>query len=103
MYQIYICDFKKAGLYQIGTRPVVVTKKENGSYIVYKITSRERNDKYHVRLNNYMIYGYCDISGWYKLDKKCLLKYIRDCTTSEIQAIDEGIRKFKSLGKKTEE
>lgn len=102
MYQIYICDFKKANIPQAGVRPVVVTKMGN-KCIVYKITSRERNDKYHVRLNNYMIHGYCDISGWYKLDRCCLLNYVRDCTTSEIQAIDEGIKKFKSLDKKTEE
>lgn len=91
MYKIYYADMAKAtGISEMGKRPVVSVGFVNGDknkVKVYKITSRNRNDKFHVKINTYVVNGYCDISNLYIIDTKYLLNFKRDCTTSEINAI----------------
>ena len=94
MYKIYFADLGKAtGIPEIGKRPVVFVGMVNGKAKVYKITSRNRNDRFHVRMNNYIVNGFCDISQFYLIDKKYLLSYKRDCTTSEIKSINKFSKK----------
>lgn len=94
MYKVYFADLGKAtGIKEIGKRPVVSVGLIDGKAKVYKITSRNREDYKHIRMNTYIISGYCDISKFYLIDKKYLISYQRDCTKSEIEAIDKYAKK----------
>lgn len=94
MYKIYFADLGKAtGNKEIGKRPVVFVGVVDGKAKVYKITSRNRNDKKHIRMNSYIISGFCDISQYYLIDTKYLMSYKRDCTKSEIDAINKFAKK----------
>lgn len=95
MYKIYFADMGKAtGVPQMGTRPVVVVKGDKNTVTVYKITSRMREDKRHVRMNNYVIVGFCDISKSYTINKKYLKGFKRYCTTSEFNSIQRRAREY---------
>lgn len=95
MYKIYFADMGKAtGVPQMGTRPVVVVKGDKNTVTVYKITSRMREDKRHVRMNNYVIVGFCDISKSYTINKKFLKNFKRYCTTSEINSIQARAKEY---------
>lgn len=95
MYKIYFADMGKATrIPQMGTRPVVVVKGDKNTVTVYKITSRMREDKRHVRMNNYVIVGFCDISKSYTIDRKYLKGFKRYCTTSEINSIQRRAREY---------
>ena len=95
MYKIYWCNLGKAvGNPEIGVRPIVSTGIVNGKVKVFQITSRNRNDRYHVRMNHYMIRGFCGMSYYYLIDKKYLLDYCRDCTTSEVDAMNQKIKEL---------
>ncbi len=94
MYKVYFADMGKAtGVNEMGKRPVVVINRNKDKVEVLKITSRNRNDKFHIRMNNYIINGYCETAKSYWIDKKYLLSYKRDCTTSEEAAIKEKRKK----------
>lgn len=90
MFKIYFADMAKAtGKKEIKKRPVVVIK-ESGNYVsVLKITSRNKDDEFHVRMNNFIIHGFCDISHIYKIERRYLLRWMRNCTSSEVEAIEE--------------
>ena len=76
---------------EIKKRPVVVIK-ESGNYVsVLKITSRNKDDEFHVRMNNFIIHGFCDISHIYKIERRYLLRWMRNCTSSEVEAIEEKL------------
>ena len=101
MYKIYFAELGKAtGIKEIGTRPVVLISENDKECMVLKITSRNRDDRKHVRMNPYIINGFCDISQTYFIDKKYLKDYMRDCTKSEYSSIREKIRnkKFMQVG-----
>lgn len=68
-------------------RPCVVCSDNGKSLKVYKITTRNKDDKYHFRMNPYKISGFCDAGTCYEIDKKYLVSYKRPCTVSEIQGI----------------
>ena len=88
MYKIFYADLGKiTGEKEIGTRPVVSVKTIGEKAIVYKITSRMRPDFRHVRMNNYKIFGFCDVSKSYTIPKNMLKWYQRDCTRSETDEI----------------
>ena len=92
MYKIYYANMAKGtGMSEIGKRPVVSVRSDGDYVEVYKITSRNRNDEHHVRMNNFLVHGYCDISHKYRINKKYLTSWIRDCTTSEVEGIKEGL------------
>lgn len=95
MYKIYWCNLGKAvGNPEIGVRPIVSTGIVNGKVKVFQITSRNRDDRYHVRMNHYMIRGFCGMGYYYLIDKKYLLDYCRDCTTSEMDAMNQKIKEL---------
>lgn len=95
MYKIYFADMGKAtGVSQMGTRPVVVVKGDKNTVTVYKITSRMREDKRHVRMNNYVIIGFCDIGKSYTIDRKYLKGFKRYCTISEFNSIQRRAREY---------
>lgn len=95
MYKIYFADMGKAtGVPQMGTRPVVVVKGDKNTVTVYKITSRMREDKRHVRMNNYVIIGFCDIGKSYTIDRKYLKGFKRYCTISEFNSIQRRAREY---------
>ena len=95
MYKIYWCNLGKAvGNPEIGVRPIVSTGFVNGKVKVFQITSRNRNDRYHVRMNHYMVRGFCGMSYYYLIDRKYLLDYCRDCTTSEVDAMNQKIKEL---------
>lgn len=91
MYKIYFADMGRAtGNHNMGKRPVVSLNVEDEDYVkVMKVTSRMRNDEFHVRMNNFLVHGYCDVSHTYRIKKKYLLDWIRDCTVSETEGINE--------------
>lgn len=92
MFKIYYANMAKGtGMSEIGKRPVVSVKSDGDYVEVYKITSRNRDDKFHARMNNFMVHGYCDISHKYRINKKYLTTWIRDCTTSEVENIMEKL------------
>lgn len=94
MYQIYIADLGKATKNEeIGSRPVVVISKNKYNAKLLKITSRMRPDNNHIRMNNYIIHGFCDVHNIYNIDTKYLKNYIRDCTVSEQNSIYSKIKK----------
>ena len=95
MYKIYWCNLGKAvGNPEIGVRPIVSTGIVNGKVKVFQITSRNRDDRYHVRMNHYMIRGFCGMGYYYLIDKKYLLDYCRDCTTSEMDTMNQKIKEL---------
>lgn len=97
VYKIYYANLGKAtGIKEIGTRPIVSIKVEDDFVVVCKITSRMRPDFRHIKMNQYLISGFCDISQTYRIDRKFLGSYVRDCTTSEVQLINNGMKKFKN-------
>ena len=88
MMRIYYADMAKAFKRKdYKRRPVVVLEDLGDMVKVMKVTSRNRDDKYHTRMNNFLIYGFCDVSHVYKIPKKYLMGFVRDCTTSEIENI----------------
>lgn len=90
MYKIYYADLGKAtGVKEIGRRPVVVVGQKGDKLKCYKVTSRMRNDFRHIRLNSYMVSGYCDVSQAYYINKKYLNGFKRNCTTTEMDAINK--------------
>lgn len=92
MFKICYADLAKAfGKKEFKRRPVVIMEDLGDSVKILKVTSRNRDDKYHVRMNNFLIYGFCDISECYIIKKKYLLNYVRDCTASESEAIKNKI------------
>ena len=92
MFKICYADLAKAfGKKEFKRRPVVIMEDFGDSVKILKVTSRNRDDKYHVRMNNFLIYGFCDVSKFYIIKKKYLLSYVRDCTTSESEAIKNKI------------
>ena len=94
MYKIFFCDLAKAtNNKEIGKRPVVSVGLVDGKYKVYKITSRYKVGSKYVRMNPYIIRGYCDVSQYYLVDKKHFISFQRDCTSSEIDAINEYKRR----------
>lgn len=94
MYSIYYADMGKAtGIEDMGKRPVVCIEISENKAKVYKITSRYKKGKYYARINNYIVNGFCCVSKYYTIDKKYLLNYKRDCTLSEIEAINKVIKK----------
>lgn len=95
MFKIYYADLGKAtGIEEIGRRPVVSVGFVENKVKVYKITSRQkRDDKNHIKLNNYIVSGYCEINRYYLIDKKYLLNYKRDCTATEIELIKKKAKK----------
>lgn len=80
-----------------GIRPVVSVKKDGDYYIVYEITSRNRENNVCVRMNHYKVHGFCEVLHKYRIHKTYMRKFIRDCTKSEIDAIN---KKRKSFGLK---
>ena len=98
MYKIYFANMGKAtGISQMGTRPVVVVKSNKDTVMVYKITSRMREDKKHIRMNPYGIVGFCDISKSYTINKKYLKGFKRYCTTSEFNNIQKKAKEYNLL------
>ena len=94
MYKIYFADMGKGTrIKAMGKRPVVCTEINGDFAKVYKVTSRYKNDKYHIRINNYIVNGFCCLATCYTINKKYLLGFKRDCTTSEIEAINKVIKK----------
>lgn len=92
MYKIHIADMGAAtGLREMGKRPVVVISRNNqdGKVSVLKITSRMRSGSYYVRMNNYIISGFCNAHEIFTIDAKHVKKMIRDCTKSEVDAINK--------------
>lgn len=93
-FEIYYADLGKAvGIPEIGIRPIVCVRKENDYIIAYKITGRMRPDFRHIKMNQYMISGFCDISKFYKVHVNFIKSYKRDCTKSEIDTIKPKISK----------
>ena len=92
MYKIFWVDMAKAtGNKLIGKRPVVSTEANGNILTVYEITSRNKNDRFHAHMNNYLIRGYCDCGIRYEVDKKYVRNYIRDCTLTEYREISAKI------------
>lgn len=85
-------------------RPCVVCSDDGNTLSVYKITTRNKDDKYHCRMNTYKVSGFCDVGICYKIDKKYLVSFKRPCTVSEIQGIMKkssvtSYRDFRGQGK----
>lgn len=88
MLKIYYADMAKAFKRKdYKKRPVVVLEDLGDTVKVMKVTSRNRDDKYHARMNNFLIYGFCDVSHVYRIPKKYLMGFVRECTTSETEGI----------------
>ena len=95
MFRICYADLSKAFKNnEFKRRPVVVIEDLGNNVKVLKITSRNRNDKYHVRMNNFLIYGFCDISHCYIIPKRYLISNVRDCTISEMESITSKVDKY---------
>lgn len=95
MYKIFWADLGKAtDKKEIGTRPVVSVEVRGNQVKVYEITCRNRQDKYHARMNNYLISGYCNCDKAFWIDKKYLKHYVRDCTMQEHNNISEKIKEL---------
>lgn len=95
MFRICYADLAKAFKNKdLKRRPVVVIKDLGRKVVVLKITGRSINDKYHVRMNHFLIYGFCDVGNIYTIDKKYILSYVRDCTTSEVESIKINLKNF---------
>jgi len=96
MFKIYWINMAKAtGDKRIGTRPVVSVEQNGKILTVYEITTRNKADRYHAHMNNYLIRGYCDCGTAYKVDEKYIKSYVRDCTLSEYKAISDTIAALK--------
>lgn len=90
MYKIYWCDLGKATEKpEIGKRPVVVIGYDDQYVKVLKVTCRNREDRFHVHMNNFLVHGYCSCDVCYYIPKKYLLDFRRDCTTCEYTKINE--------------
>jgi len=89
MYKIYWVNMTKAGYANAGKRPVVCIDEQGDKLKVLEITSRNKNDRYHAHMNNYLIRGYCDCGTTYKVNKKFVLSYVRECTLEEQTNIDK--------------
>ena len=95
MYKVYIADLGKAtGNREIGIRPVISVGLSNGQAEVFKITSRNKTGGKYIRIDAYVVAGFCDVSKSYKIDPKYLLSYKRDCTTGEMQRLDYKRKKL---------
>ena len=94
-YTIYYANLRK-GLHDSNEkiRPVVIVGEEEKNVKVLAITSRYKSDKYHVKMNNFLIHGCCDVGNIYKINKKYILQYVRGCTESEVNAIENKLGKF---------
>ena len=92
MMEIYMCNLAKAtGVVEKKIRPVVVISKSKETCIVCPITSRWKDDKFHVHMNNYLVHGYCDACEQMKVKTRYLLKFVRSCTISEETPIKEKL------------
>lgn len=99
MYKIYWCNLGKAtGVSEIGTRPVVVLKRNGNTATVVSITSRNKDGKYYVRMNPFLVAGYCNCTKEFLINRKYLMGYKRDCTSSEEDAITDKIGLMKNIG-----
>ncbi len=101
MYKIYWVNFSKiptiSEYEEIGARPVVcVGHTQHGDYICYQITSRNRNDEQHIHMDNYIIHGYMCIDKKHIIPKDKMGRYLRKCTTKEIQEINAKLFQKKS-------
>lgn len=100
MYKIYFVDMGKAtGYREIGRRPVVCIGSYNDKVKVLKLTTRLKDNKYHIRMNPYMVRGFCDCGDLYLVDKKWLQSFKRECTISEQKAITAAYSYLKNKGK----
>lgn len=79
------------------TRPVVVVAEQGNRVKVHCVTCRCKADRpdFYVPLNHYMISGNVEVKRSYWIDKRFLLDYVRDCTTSEIEAINAKAANFR--------
>lgn len=95
-YTIFYADMGKAVCREKKTRPVVVVAENGNKVKVHCVTCRNKDSRpnYYVPLNPYMVSGNVEVNHYYWIDKKFLLKRIRDCTTSEITAIANGASKY---------
>lgn len=90
--KIVYVDMKKAtGNPAIGVRPVVVLWKNNGIAKVMKITSRNKGNKFHAHMNNYVISGFCCCSEVYYINSDFVDNgtFMRNCTRSEVEEINK--------------
>lgn len=100
MFKVYWCNLGKAiGVPAAGKRPVVVVGTEGNRVYAYPITSRNRNDMYHARMNPYMVKGYCDVGNLYTFDRKYMVGFVRSCTLDEEKNIKHAIKVVDSYNK----
>ena len=95
-YKIYYANMGLAVRKEKKIRPVVVVDEYNNRVRVHCVTCRNKDDRpdYYVPLNPYKVYGNVEVSRYYWIDKKYLLDCVRECTTSEVEAINRGIERW---------
>lgn len=81
-------------------RPVVVFEESGNRVKVFSITSRmissENNkDGNFVKMNSYKTKGWCDVGTEIEIDKKYLNNMLRECTTTEMDAIQTAVKNRK--------
>ena len=95
-YRIYYADMAKAVCKEKKKRPVVVVAEQGNKVKVHCVTCRNKQDRpsFYVPLNNYLVSGNVEVSHYYWINKKFLLNYVRDCTSSEQEAIYKGCKRW---------
>ena len=95
-YRIYYADMAKAVCKEKKKRPVVVVAEPGSKVTVHCVTCRNKQDRpsFYVPLNNYLVSGNVEVSHYYWINKKFLLNYVRDCTSSEQEAIYKGCKRW---------
>lgn len=95
--KIYSVDLAKAlNNKDIKCRPCVILEETEHTITVLPITSRMRPDRFHIRMDNYIIYGFCSINKPTTILKKYRKGFIRDCTKREENAIYQGVFQYYS-------
>ena len=96
-YKLYFADLGKlSGRAYKGARPFVVIGKKYNGLLVLSCTGRNRGyDNKYIKMNDYLTHSYCNCSEEYWIPENSNIKYIRDLTTSEINAINERKQRLK--------